>query len=162
VAAVWFEKAANAGNVQAQRRLADLYTEGGVFPRDLDRAAALYRAAAEQGDAESQLAYAEFLSSRSSNSKEALQWYRRAAERGNAWAQLKLGDVYLKGLGVPVDAEKAIRLYLASAKSGNLHAMTALGDMYAAGVGVPQDLAEAAKWYSRAAKAEDQNAENSQ
>ena len=35
--------------------------------------------------------------------KEAVKWYRLSAEQGHAFAQSNLGQMYLKGLGVPQD-----------------------------------------------------------
>lgn len=47
----WYRKAAEAGNLDAQLRLAKLYREGLKLPRNDERAAHYYRLAAEQGNA---------------------------------------------------------------------------------------------------------------
>lgn len=41
----------------------------------------------------------------------ALQWYRAAAEQGHAGAQMRLGDLYASGRGVPRDIREAARWY---------------------------------------------------
>jgi TPR repeat protein len=77
---------------------------------------------------------------------------RSAADGGDAVAQLKLGDAYLAGHGVPRDAEQAMQWFRKSAGIGNTMAINNIGMMYEHGFGVTQDFAEAAKWYRRAAE----------
>lgn len=51
LAAEWYKKAADQGNVSGEMHLAALYRDGGKgFPRDMVQAAVWYRKAAEQGD----------------------------------------------------------------------------------------------------------------
>lgn len=51
LAAEWYRKAADKGDVGGEMHLAALYRDGGKgFPRDMAQAAAWYRRAAEQGD----------------------------------------------------------------------------------------------------------------
>ena len=51
-AAVWYQKAANQGNIPGELHLAELYRDGGgkVFPRDPAKSAQWYLKAADQGD----------------------------------------------------------------------------------------------------------------
>jgi hypothetical protein len=53
-AAVWYQKAADQGNIQAQIHLADLYRDGRGVLRDMAQAVSWYRKAADQGDAGAQ------------------------------------------------------------------------------------------------------------
>ncbi len=51
LAAGWYRKAADKGDIAGEMHLAALYRDGGKgFPRDMVQAAAWYRKAAEQGD----------------------------------------------------------------------------------------------------------------
>jgi TPR repeat protein len=51
LAAEWYQKAAEKGDVNAELHLAALYRDGGKgFPRDMAQAAAWYQKSAEQGD----------------------------------------------------------------------------------------------------------------
>jgi TPR repeat protein len=55
LAAEWYQKAADKGNIAGQLHLAVLYRDGGNgFERDMTRAAEWYRKAAEQGDVDAQ------------------------------------------------------------------------------------------------------------
>ncbi len=69
-----------------------------------------WRALAEAGDAEAQVALAGlYLAGNGvpTDASQAAHWYARAAERGDAVAQLNLGDFYARGLGVPRDLVNA-------------------------------------------------------
>jgi TPR repeat protein len=107
------------------------------------------------------------------------------AEQGNVEAQLRLGLMYHKGLGVRSDNVKAskwlrlaadqdnaqaqfvlwrtdyaeaFKLLLRSADHGYGYAQDYLGDMYALGHGVPVDNVQAYFWHDRAAAQGVQNA----
>ena len=55
LAAEWYQKAADKGDVDGEIHLAALYRDGGKdFPRDMAQAAAWYQKAAEQGDVTAQ------------------------------------------------------------------------------------------------------------
>jgi TPR repeat protein len=54
LAAEWYRKAAEAGNVPGEIHLADGYRDGRGLTRDMAQAAAWYRKAADQGDAAAQ------------------------------------------------------------------------------------------------------------
>jgi hypothetical protein len=81
-----------------------------------------------------------------------LEEVRPKAEAGEAEAQMKLGVVYAKGLGVAQDYKQAAQWYRKAAEQGHPAAQTALGELYEAGQGVARDAAEAANWYRRAAE----------
>ena len=78
-------------------------------------------------------------------------WYHLAAKQGDVNAQLTLGFLYEKGLGVPQDYGKAAHWYRLAAQQGFAHAQGWLGWLYANGQGVPQDYAKAASWLRLAA-----------
>jgi TPR repeat protein len=75
----------------------------------------------------------------------------RNAEQGDMEAQVCLGLLYAKGLGVPRDYAKAAQWYEQAAKQGNVEAQFCLGVLYAKGLGVPQDYAMTRHWWMKAA-----------
>jgi TPR repeat protein len=118
VAAAWFQRSADHGNVAAISKLGQLYCDGDGVKKDHPKGMVLYQKAAEQGSNEAALSlgmeYEHFLR----DPVQASQWYRRAADRGSEPAQRNLGLMYLKGLGVPRDYVTAyIWLALAAAKA---------------------------------------------
>ena len=82
----------------------------------------------------------------------ALREWRPLAEQGIADAQFYLGQMYLKGEGVPQNDKTAIKWYTLAAKQGDAFAQYNLGQMYRKGEGVPQDDKTAVKWYRLAAE----------
>lgn len=84
-----------------------------------------------------------------------VDWYKLAAEAENAEAQYTLGELYLKGDGVPRSFPAAAQMFRRAAEKGNLaRAQYALGLLYQRGLGVPQNDVEAVLWWQKAA---DQN-----
>src|SRR5262249_34940441 len=83
--------------------------------------------------------------------EQAVAWLERAANAGLAPAQLTLGSIYEKGVGVPKDPQRARALYLAAARKGNAKAMHNLAVLSADGVGGKPDYAVAAEWFRKAA-----------
>lgn len=89
---------------------------------------------------------------RQKNYKEAVRWYRKSAEQGHAQAQVNLGTLYSKGLGVGRDYTEAVKWYRKAAEQEHAQAQNNLGVMYSEGQGVEQDYNEAAKWCGKAAE----------
>jgi tetratricopeptide (TPR) repeat protein len=77
---------------------------------------------------------------------EAVQCFRKAASQGHAGAELEIGHLYERGLGVREDFEEAMRCYRKAAERHEPHSACAIGGLYLEGKGVRQDLDEAAKW----------------
>jgi uncharacterized protein len=65
------------------------------------------------------------------------------ANLGDAAAQVLLGEIHSRGLGVPVDMKKAAPWYQAAARSGSAEGQFRYAMMLLDGRDVPQDLAEA-------------------
>src|SRR5262249_46575521 len=86
------------------------YLEGNGVSRNLERALALFRQAAEGGcqRGENQLGY-HYLNGIGvpKDYELALHWLRRSAASGFAAALVNLVDAYLTGLGVPADNHQA-------------------------------------------------------
>ncbi len=81
------------------------------------------------------------------------------AAAGDATAQLKAGDAYAAGPGVPrdsrqlaADLKEAAAWYLKAANQGNSAAQVHLADFYRDGRGVARDMAQAVAWYLKAAQ----------
>lgn len=68
-----------------------------------------------------------------------LERTRKAAENGDVIAQDKLGNMYSKGAGVPVDYKQAITWYTKAAEQGYALSQANLAFMYYEGVGVPKN-----------------------
>jgi hypothetical protein len=84
----------------------------------------------------------------------ALAEFRPLAESGDKDAQVKLGAMYQRGFGVPVDDSIAFSWYQKAAIQDDPEGEIALGLMYQHGLGTQKDEVKAAEWFRRAA---DQN-----
>jgi hypothetical protein len=81
-----------------------------------------------------------------------VEWYKKAAEAENAEAQYAMGELYLKGEGVPRSFPAAAQMFRRAAEKGNLaRAQYALGLLYQRGLGVPKNDVEAVLWWQKAA-----------
>lgn len=117
-------EAAAEGSVGANMTLSAAYRNGdGGFERDLPRAFAHMRAAADRAIGESA----------------AVTWW-------------ELGMMYLDGIGTVADPEEAYRWVSRAAEAGNVNGMISRGVMLATGEGVAEDDAAARHWYQRAAE----------
>jgi TPR repeat protein len=88
---------------------------------DYERALALLRPAAEEGDPQAQVGLGTLYASGKGveqDDAEAVRWFRRAAEKGHALAQYNLGICYLKGRGVDEDGVEAFKWISLSASQG--------------------------------------------
>ena len=80
----------------------------------------------------------------------ALQTWLPLAKEGDAQAQVHVGEIYEKGLGVAPQFELAAEWYRKAAEQGDSRAQINLGALYERGQGVPQDMQQAVQWYRRA------------
>ncbi len=81
----------------------------------------------------------------------AAKWFRLAGEQGDPAAQLGLGHMYEKGLGVPHDHPEAVKWYRKAAVQGLGVAQAVLGLSYFVGKGVTKDFVQAHMWCNLAA-----------
>lgn len=89
--------------------------------RDYEKAAALFRKAAEQGDPRSQVRLGLMHSSGQGvplDERQAASWYHKAAEQKSAKAQLFLGMRYANGRGVEVDYVEAEKWLILAGRAG--------------------------------------------
>jgi TPR repeat protein len=83
----------------------------------------------------------------------ALAWARPEAKKGNPTAQLLMGQMHERGLGVPKNEKVAAGWYRKAAGKGDLLAQTYLASLMANGKGVPKkDEDEAVRLYRQAAE----------
>ena len=74
-----------------------------------------------------------------------------SAKNGNAKAQAQLGEILLRGDGLPKDKPRALALLEQAAKAGEASASFRLGMLYDEGDGVPRDRAKALTYFRTAA-----------
>jgi len=79
-----------------------------------------------------------------------LRVWLNAAKQGESEAQVNVGEIYEKGLGIIPDYELARLWYEKAAKKGNARAEINLGYLYEKGLGVQKDLVKAINWYRKA------------
>jgi len=77
--------------------------------------------------------------------------YRYLAAKEDAWAMYNLGNVYAKGVGLPIDDGEALAWYQKAAEKGYTAAYLALGQMYSDGAAFLPDFVTAFEWYMKAA-----------
>ncbi|MEO5363070.1 MAG: sel1 repeat family protein [Magnetococcus sp. DMHC-8] len=97
---------AEQGNVQAQRRLGQMYHDGQGVQRDYAQSMHWFRLAAAQGDAEAQNGVGTLYDNGKGVARdyqEAARWFRLAADRGHVLARRNLGWMYEKGQGFAQD-----------------------------------------------------------
>jgi TPR repeat protein len=91
---------------------------------------------------------------------EAAPWIVSAARYGVAEAQVRLGQMYLDGVGVARDHTAALEWFLRAARKGSCEAMNMVGRCYENGWGADEALAAAATWYRSSADAGQYNYAN--
>jgi uncharacterized protein len=118
---------------------------------DTKTGVALWRKAAERGDAVAQNNLGVLYKKGEivpQDYRQAVYWYRKAAEQGDGHAQYNLGVACVAGYGVPQDYRQGVFWYRKAAEQGLDRAQNNLGFMYANGQGIGRDYVEAYKWYS--------------
>ena len=164
----WLERAVDADLPRAATTLASMLELGRGGEADPDRAVALYRAAAEAGQAPAMLRLAELavdgaldgrlapqravnwvLAAARQDRPGARDWLAARAEEGMRAAQLAYGELLLES---SEEAGQGIVLITRAAKAGDVRARALLGEAYATGGnGLEQDYVAAHGWYNLAA-----------
>ena len=81
----------------------------------------------------------------------ALKVWLAAAEKGDAKAQVYVGEIYEKGLGIAPDYAQAAAWYEKAAKQGDSQGLNHSAYLYEQGLGVPKDPLRALNLYRSAA-----------
>ena len=124
---VWYEKAAEQGDAEAQWELGLLYYHGQDTP---------YHKSNFHGKGAPQ------------DYKKAAKWFQKAAEQGDVGAQHYLGTLYYHGQGVPKNYKEAVKWFRKAAEQGLTLMQLYLGLIYAeGGGGVPKNDIEAYAWF---------------
>ena len=85
----------------------------------------------------------------------ALKIWLPKAQEGDAAAQVTVGEIFEKGLGISADYQAAAQWYEKAAAQGNFQAQLNLGHLYEKGLGVPQNKEAAMRWYRKSAGLEE-------
>lgn len=107
---MWFERAANAGHLEAMCNTAHCYSGGFGVHRDDAMALQWFVRAAEAGHTRAMLAAAEYYASDwrgVKDEKEAFKWYLAAAKAGNIHSMVKVGKYYMSGIVCDKNLEEA-------------------------------------------------------
>lgn len=146
---------AEDGVVEAQEKLAKLYSNGFLGEKVKREAEYWLKKAAKNGskNAQYELALANLDNPKASPKMKAKSYdlLRQAAEPGPAEAQYRLGQLYLTGVIVSNDNRKGVFWYRLAAEQGHIDAQYSLGVRYVLGEGVAKDDFEAHRWFRRAA-----------
>ncbi|OSI15773.1 tetratricopeptide repeat protein [Neisseria dumasiana] len=149
---LWAEKAAKKKIPLAINNLGSYYQKGFGTAVNLEKGAAYFRQAAEEGNlslAQVNLGFAYFYGNGvPQNTERALFWTKKAAEQGDSQAMANLGKFY-KELG---QLNEAFMWTEKAAATGNPLAEANLGFMYAHGVGVNTDKDKAWFWLDKSMK----------
>lgn len=170
---IW-ETLASTGNTEALFNLGILAEDGLGEKRDIDKAIALYTAAAEAGGFKAQYRLGMLYSSGGAVPRDlakARRYLAQAAAAGDADAARRLQTLDAPDERAPTPFERAeihasrgeheaaAALYAQLAKDGDAKARTRLAWMYEAGRGVSRDLNEAARLFLASAQAGDAEAQ---
>ncbi len=139
----WYERAAKAGDAEAQYYLGMMEEKGWRGSMRPEAAARWYERAARQGHAAAafRLGMLYHFGAREGapgvarDFKRAVQWYKQAAEKGLAEAAYNLALMTERGQGTPVDLAAAVKLYEQAAGGGVALASLGLSALYARGDG---------------------------
>ncbi|MBF0622713.1 MAG: tetratricopeptide repeat protein [Magnetococcales bacterium] len=124
-ARVKHQKAAEAGNVDAQFALGDAYANATATPDNHKAALKWLRKSAEQGHpgAQSALGMMYYMGfGVAEDNEQAASWFEKAAKQGNTSAQKYLGMLYSRGQGVKKNMPTALRLLSQAAAGGDIDA----------------------------------------
>jgi TPR repeat protein len=112
----WYRRAADAGNADAEFKLAELHLAGRGVPQDGAQAASWLERAARRGNRPSmfKLAYVcnKGASGLPADMPKAINWYEQAVAWGDGAAANNLGVIYAKGDGVTQDLVLAYGWFL--------------------------------------------------
>lgn len=151
VAAEWYGKASDMGDVDSTCVLASMYRNGDGIPADKQKAADLYRKAADAGDSDAQYDLAFMLDSGEGIPSDRLlarEYFKKSADQGDTDACLCIGGIlYEEG-----DYEGAENYFLKAAMKGEVKAQYNLGLLYIGGQLGYTDSAKASEWFSESAE----------
>lgn len=150
---------AEAGDSEAQRKLAIAYRDGEGVAEDTAKAIEWLIKSAEQGNARAQTSLGNiyyFGRGVSKDESKGVELFQKAAAKGNAVAQRRLSVALKYGRGVPKDEAKAFEWLHKSAEQNDIAAQMSLGLEYLHGDrGNPIDAAKGVDLIKKAATQDD-------
>lgn len=148
---------ADAGDVEGQFYLGNLYVDGIGIAQNYREAVRYYEMAAEQGHTGAQVRLGNMYRRGygvDTDYRKAVRWLYRAFDGGSSEAALYLGDIFLSGEGdVERDEGHARQLFTIAANEGLAQAMAKLGLIYLEGRGTERDVPQAIMWLKLASQA---------
>lgn len=147
-ALVWFKKAAELNDVQAQMYCASAYLFGVGTAKNSDMAKRYYIAAAKAGNPIAQYTLAQsFLTSGNQGKTLGLIWLNKSVAQGNADAELLMARLYANGKFLEHDVDQAQAITKKVAETGYLPALLQMGELAMQSGNLPL----AKDWYQKAA-----------
>jgi len=146
---------ADAGDADAQARLALIYLKGEGAPADPAAALRWARAAADAGQPVAEYLMGVFYSEGKvvkADDEVAFNWFSTSATKGNLRAMHSLAIAYAQGQGTAKDEKQAGEWFKRAAERGYVDSAFDLALLYERGLGVPQDIKQALTWYGIAAQ----------
>lgn len=149
-AVYFFDLAAQAGNVSAQRNLGIIYKDGYIVEQDYNKSTKYFKMAAKQGDADSLfilgLFYRDGVGNIVTNRNKARKYFKLAIQQGNLNAAVDLGEFYF------MEGQYELAKHYFEISDISPLSQQNLGVMYWHGLGVEKNYNEAIKHYTIAAQ----------
>lgn len=152
-------QAADKQSTGALIRLAQL----SFAENELDDAVEWYEEAAALGDVKAMFELVVLYGDKTSeihDEEKTAEWIGKAIASGKSdpGNMARIGEAYLRGLGVTQDSKKAAEWFYEAAKAGSAKGMRMLGRLYMEGNGVEQNRQVAVRWLAKAAEKGDLSA----
>ncbi|WP_341486790.1 SEL1-like repeat protein [Pararhizobium sp. A13] len=150
-----FLTAGEAGNAGAYLRLAEIYRDGMLVPRNVEKSVEYFRKAAGMGQRSALLSLGEShvyqRYGRKSDRNAGLKLIADAAKLGNEQAVVILANLQISGNGVSKNPAKAVKALLEAADARNARAANTLVAIYRDGRGkdISKNLVKAREYLSR-------------
>ena len=149
----WLEEAARQENPFADYALGQLYKDGALLEKDMEKAVFYLQRAADAGNSFAKYQLGKiYLEEEYKNIPAAVQYLTLAADQKNELAAYRLGRLYLIGEDLPKNIERALYYLDMSAEAGNQYAQYVLGKLYLIGKEIEQDREKAYEYFSCSAE----------
>jgi len=154
------ESRAEKNNIDAIKRMGNIYYDGMGVSRDYFAALRWYEKAAKLGDSWAKIRLGDMYrdgKGTEADPEKAISWYFESAKQGSAVALSNIISLCAnKSVADGSVLDRAVLMLTSMAKSGNIDAIKRIGNIYYDGVGVPRDYSVALQWYEKAARLGDQ------
>jgi TPR repeat protein len=146
---------AESGDSEAQNEVGNLYLDGYVVEKNVDKAIMWYKKSAIQSNPEAIYNIGHLYHSGiyiKKDKKEAFFWFEISAKLGSSWAQSMVGVYYNEGWIVEKNNDLSFQYFLNSAKQGHARSALKIAFMYEYGSGVEKSVLKSTHWYKLAAQ----------